>query len=344
MSRQISPESSDGSVANMPFLTIAIPTYNRAAALKQTLGIIVPQLDSGSRVVVIDNASSDDTALVCDSNVRTRAPIEIIRNRVNIGANANIMRCCEQAGDGYLWILPDDDVPHADAVRTIREVVARHPRAGYVNFHTTLLEHYRVTRSREIVVSDASGLASELDCFGNLLFLAAGVYSGDFVRAHMIDGYAGIHTSGPSIAMLLGALARRETSMVFTPASICAWGAPPTWDPVAVTRDGYGLVGLLPPGRPRRLFAKKLFDSFPPRLRRRTDCRSIIDDLATGPDAIDAAVKRYRFAAGLRPAFTLPLILAWLARGTAPFGTRAIVRAILRAGLVPTTTAPSSTV
>ena len=120
--------------------------------------------------------------------------------------------------------------------------------------------------------------------------------------------------------------------MVFTPASICAWGAPPTWDPVPVTRDVYGLVGLLPPGRPRRMFAKKLFDSFPPRLRRRSDFRAIIDDLAIGPDAIDAAVKRYRFVAGFRPGAMLPLVLAWLARATAPFGTRAIVRALLRAG------------
>ncbi len=327
---------------NTPFLTIAIPTYNRAAALEKTLRIVVPQLDSGSRLVVIDNASSDDTAAVCDRFLRTPAPIEIIRNRVNIGANANIMRCCEHAGDGHLWILPDDDVPHADAVRTIREVIGRHPRAGYFNFHTTLLEHHRVTRSREIVVSNASSLAAELDCFGNLLFLASGVYAGDFIAAHRIDGYAGIHTSGPSIAMVLGALARRETSMVFTPASICAWGAPSTWDPVAVTRDVYCLIGLMPPGRPRRMFAKKLFDRFPPRVRRRTDFRAIIDDLASGPEAIDSAVKRYRFAAGLRPVYTLPLVLAWLARATAPFGTRAIVRALLRAGLAPKTTASSS--
>ena len=201
-----------------------------------------------------------------------------------------------------------------------------------------------MTRSREIVVSDASELAAELDCFGNLLFLAAGVYSGDFVAAHMIEGYAGIHTSGPSIAMLLGALARKETSMVFTPASICDWGAPPTWDPVAVTQDVYGLIGLLPPGRPRRMFARKLFDSFPPRLRRKTDFRAIIDDLATGPEAIDAAVNRYRFAAGLQPVFALPLVLAWLARATAPFGTRALVRALLRAGLAPKPTVSSSAV
>lgn len=332
MSLPFPSHTEDASMAVPPFLTIAIPTYNRAAALERTLDIVVPQLDGASRLVVIDNASIDDTARVCDRYRRTDAPIEIIRNRVNIGANANIMRCCEHAGDGHLWILPDDDQPHPDAVRTIRAVIARYPRAGYLNFHTTLLEHFRVTRTREIVVDDAMAFALNLDCFGNLLFLAAGVYSGEFVRPHIIHGHAAIHTSGPSIAMLLRAIARRETSMVFTPASICSWGAPPTWDPTEVTRNVYGLIGFLPAGRPRRTFAKKLLVAFPPKLRRQTNFGGIIDDLATGHEAIDQAVHRYRIAAGIRPGYALPLLLAWLARATAPLGTRAIVRALLRAG------------
>jgi hypothetical protein len=319
-------------MASTPFLTIAIPTYNRAAALEQTLSIVVPQLDSDSRLVVIDNASTDSTAAVCDRYLRTKAPIEIIRNRVNIGADANIMRCCEQAGDGHLWILPDDDRPHDDAVRTIREVIARHPRAGYVNFHTTVLDSFRVSRQREAVVGDALEFATALDCFGNLLFLPAGVYAGDFVAAHMIDGYTAIHTSGPSIAMLLKAIARRETTMVFTPASICAWGAPPTWDPAEVTQNVYGLINLLPAGRSRRSFAKKLLVAFPPKLRRRTNVGCIINDLAAGGDAIDRAVRRYRIAAGIRPVYALPLLLAWCARATAPFGPRAVVRALLHVG------------
>lgn len=319
-------------MARTPFLTIAIPTYNRAAALETTLSIIVPQLDSDSRLVVIDNASTDSTATVCDRYLRTKAPIEIIRNRVNIGADGNIMRCCEQAGDGHLWILPDDDRPHDDAVRTIREVIARYPLAGYVNFHTTLLESFHVSRKREVVVGDALEFATHLDSFGNLLFLPAGVYAGDFVAAHMIDGYHAIHTSGPSIAMLLKALARGETTMVFTPASICSWGAPPTWDPAEVTQNVYGLIDLLPAGRARRSFAKKLLVAFPPKLRRGTNVGCILNDLAAGPDAIDRAVRRYRIATGIRPVYALPLLLAWFARATASFGTRAVVRALLCAG------------
>ena len=319
-------------MASTPFLTIAIPTYNRAAALEKTLSIIVPQLDSDSKLVVIDNASTDSTATVCDRYLRTKAPIEIIRNRVNIGADGNIMRCCEQAGDGHLWILPDDDRPHEDAVRTIREVIARYPLAGYVNFHTTLLESCHVSRQREVVVGDALEFATNLDSFGNLLFLPAGVYAGDFVAAHMIDGYTAIHTSGPSIAMLLKALARGETTMVFTPASICSWGAPPTWNPAEVTHNVYGLIDLLPAGRARRLFAKKLLVAFHPKLRRRTNIGCILNDLATGSDAIDRAVRRYRIATGIRPVYALLLFLAWFARATAPFGTRAVARALLRAG------------
>jgi len=148
----------------------------------------------------------------------------------------------------------------------------------------------------------------------------------------MIEGYHSIHTSGPSIAMLLKALARKETTMVFTPASICSWGAPPTWDPAEVTQNVYRLIDLLPAGRARRAFAKKLLVTFPPKLRRGTNFRCILNDLATGPDAIDRAVRRYRIATGIRPVYALPLLLAWLARATAPFGIHAVVRALLRSG------------
>lgn len=318
-------------MTNTPFLTIAIPTYNRAAALEHTLGVVVPQLDSGTRLVVIDNASTDGTAAVCGRYLQGVSGIEIIRNRINIGANANIMRCCEQAGDGHLWILPDDDLPHGDAVRTIREVIARHPHAGYFNFHTTVLDFFRVVRNREIVVDNAEDFSSSLDCFGNLLFLPAGVYSGDFLASHILDGYAAIHTSGPSIAMVLKALARRETSMVFTPASTCEWGAPPTWDIAEVTRNVYGLIGMLPAGRPRSTFARKLFRGFPPKLRRQTNVGAIADDLATGPGAIDAAVQRYRIAAGVCPVYAMPLCLARLARAASPWGAGAVARSVAHA-------------
>ncbi len=312
-----------------PFLTVAIPTFNRAAALDRTLAVVVPQLDASARLVILDNASTDDTPAVCARHA-SAGRVAVVRHSVNIGANANIVRCCEHAGPGHLWILPDDDLPDARAVATIRSVIARHPEADYLNFHTTLLDWFGVRRERERSAAAAAEFADALDSFGNLLFLTAGVYRADFVRSWIVEGHDAIGTCGPTIAMVLRAVGRGEARVVFSPASIAAWGAPATWDPARVTRAVYDLIPLLPAGPARRRFAAKLFADFPPRLWRKSDARGLVAALAAGREGMAAAVDRYRVAAGFLPRYLLPLSVARLLHFIVPTGAPAVARWILR--------------
>jgi hypothetical protein len=46
----------------------------------------------------------------------------------------------EVAPEGWVWLLSDDDSPHADAIRTIESEISRHPYACYINFATNILE------------------------------------------------------------------------------------------------------------------------------------------------------------------------------------------------------------
>ncbi|MBU6162696.1 MAG: glycosyltransferase, partial [Myxococcales bacterium] len=45
-------------------LSLLIPTYNRCAALRETLEAFLPQLMEGVELVVVDGASPDATAAV----------------------------------------------------------------------------------------------------------------------------------------------------------------------------------------------------------------------------------------------------------------------------------------
>ncbi|MFM7085686.1 MAG: glycosyltransferase [Cyanobium sp.] len=311
--------------AAVPFLTIAIPTYNRAEALDTTLAILVPQLDAAVRLVVIDNASTDDTRSVCRRHREAGVPLEIIRNPLNIGADANIMRGCEQAGEGYLWILPDDDLPDAKAIATIRSVIRVHPDVDYINFHTTLLDRSGIARRSERLVRSAEAFVEALDSFGNLLFLTAGVYRAGFVKAWIIQGHEAIVTCGPSIAMVLQAIGRGEASVLFTPASIATWGVFPTWDIQRVCRAVYRLIELLPAGAVRRRFALKLLADFPPRLWSSSDLRGILKAAADGEAALMAAQERYRIAAAYQSRSIPALMLVVALRGAAPLGALALI-------------------
>lgn len=95
-----------------PLLTIAIPTYNRAACLKDLLSVLADQMKDESRVelIVSDNASPDETPSVIQDFVARGLRVRYMRNPQNIGPDANFLQCFEQAMGKYVWIFSDDDL------------------------------------------------------------------------------------------------------------------------------------------------------------------------------------------------------------------------------------------
>ena len=92
-------------------LDIFIITYNRASKLKKTFEQILSK-ESPIRnfeINIIDNNSSDDTASVVQ-NYKSKFPnVKYIKNKYNIGANANIMKAFYMTNKKYVWVLADND-------------------------------------------------------------------------------------------------------------------------------------------------------------------------------------------------------------------------------------------
>ncbi len=89
-------------------VTIGIPTYNRSQFLIGCLESVLSQDYPDFQVLVLDNASSDDTEAVVQSFVDSR--VTYIRSEMNIGLLGNWNRVLEVNRSPYLTILPDDDV------------------------------------------------------------------------------------------------------------------------------------------------------------------------------------------------------------------------------------------
>lgn len=90
-----------------PKVTIAIPTYNRAELLGSSLRSALAQTYSNFDVLVVDNASTDDTETVVKSFGDSR--IKYVRNEINIGLFRNWNRAIELNNSPYLTIFQDDD-------------------------------------------------------------------------------------------------------------------------------------------------------------------------------------------------------------------------------------------
>jgi glycosyltransferase involved in cell wall biosynthesis len=109
------------SCCERPLLTIAIPTYNRARLLPLLLSALADQLRQEPRVelIVIDNASPDDTGDVIRDFQSRGLAVRYLRNDSNIGGDANFVRCFEEARGSYVWIFGDDDAVLPGALKKI---------------------------------------------------------------------------------------------------------------------------------------------------------------------------------------------------------------------------------
>ena len=128
-------------------LSICIPTYNRAALLRRCLQRVVPQLAGKPvEVVILDNASPDQTGEVSREFTAVSSSVRYIRNQSNLGYTGNQEKCLLEGRGEYTAILCDDDVYDSNAVEVILNALALGP------FSFVAINYYAFDGSPENVV------------------------------------------------------------------------------------------------------------------------------------------------------------------------------------------------
>lgn len=134
-------------------VSVCVPTYNRARFLRECLASVQAQTFGDFELLVVDNASTDETPdLVRD--VRDRR-LRYERNPENVGQIGNLNRCLELARGELVSILHDDDVYDPRILERQHAVFARHPRVGLVHTAVWLLtEDGRVRKLHRVARRD----------------------------------------------------------------------------------------------------------------------------------------------------------------------------------------------
>jgi glycosyltransferase involved in cell wall biosynthesis len=180
-----------------PILTIAIPTYNRAARLEAQLERLLPQLRPEIRCCVYDNASPDATREAAEKH-RDQG-IAYARSEQNRGAARNILKCFEECRTEWIWILADDDPISDHAVDDLLAVL-RNQTCDFVHTSTPLC-HY----ASDVVVKDIPSLFEHSN-FSALLWISAGIYRTASFRPLFRLLEESIGTWGPQLIVLLSLL------------------------------------------------------------------------------------------------------------------------------------------
>ena len=108
-----------------PLVSICIPTYNRAGMIGKAIESALGQTYRNIEVIVVDNASSDNTADVVASYVDER--LTYVKNERNLGLFGNFNRCIELATGKFLHILHSDDYIDPDFTARCIAFFQEHP-------------------------------------------------------------------------------------------------------------------------------------------------------------------------------------------------------------------------
>lgn len=106
-------------------MTIAVPVYNGAESIAETLASVTAQTFGDFELLVLDDGSTDDSVAIAESLGDPR--LRILRFE-NEGIARSFNRCIEHARGRYLKVLPHDDLLHPECLEASLELLGRSSR------------------------------------------------------------------------------------------------------------------------------------------------------------------------------------------------------------------------
>ncbi|MEE2860292.1 MAG: glycosyltransferase family 2 protein [Pseudomonadota bacterium] len=103
-----------------------IVTFNRSAKLMKVLDALAQQTMRPDVILVVDNASTDDTATLVEARAKQDGTIRHLRLPKNVGGAGGFhagMKAAYQMGAHYLWVSDDDAYPQPDAIEKLHDAL-----------------------------------------------------------------------------------------------------------------------------------------------------------------------------------------------------------------------------
>ena len=115
-----------------PLVSICIPVYNGASMIHRTLESCVNQTYRNIEIIVVDNASADNTKEVVSRYIKADKRIKYFRNNTNIGLIRNFLRCLELAKGDFSQFLCHDDWLSRNYIEEGTKILSFNPDVGSV--------------------------------------------------------------------------------------------------------------------------------------------------------------------------------------------------------------------
>ncbi len=112
-----------------PRVVACLPAFNAAEFITQTLEALEAQDYPNLEVLISDDASTDDTALICQSFAENSRTFRLIRQSHRLGWVNNVNALLAAAHAEYILITPHDDIIRPTYVTRLVQALEDNPHA-----------------------------------------------------------------------------------------------------------------------------------------------------------------------------------------------------------------------
>jgi len=137
-----------------PLVSVCIPVYNRPELIKKALDSCLAQTYKNIEIVVVDDASTDNTYEVIKSYVERDSRVKAYRNEKNLGMVPNWLRTFELAMGEYVQHLGSDDWLDENFIEKKIEIFLKYPDAAFVGGR---IRTYSKNQEGKLIVLNETG-------------------------------------------------------------------------------------------------------------------------------------------------------------------------------------------
>jgi glycosyltransferase involved in cell wall biosynthesis len=124
--------------SNTPFFSIVIPTYNREDLIFETLETVFNQSLQNFEIIVVDNASTDDSVLKL-RKLESEGKIRLIVNEKNMERSFARNVGMKAANGKYLTLLDSDDFMYPNALMDSKNYLEANPAIHFFHHYYELV-------------------------------------------------------------------------------------------------------------------------------------------------------------------------------------------------------------
>lgn len=106
-----------------PTISVCIPVYNHGSLLPRSLEAYLSQSSQVDEILLLDDASTDNTLEVINSYASKHSHIRVFRNEENRGVIYSAHRLLREAEGRWSWFVAADDYPEPGSVEAIRSML-----------------------------------------------------------------------------------------------------------------------------------------------------------------------------------------------------------------------------